>query len=113
MRPILFVFLLLISPCTFADTINLTWDSVTVDTSGNEITPTGYKVYVSQSSGVYTTPTASTALPSQTLNMTTLGKYYVVVTAFNAAGESAYSNEITFTVVAKKPAIPQNLKIVP
>ncbi len=41
-----------------------------------------------------------------------VGKYFAVVTAYNAVGESARSNEVTFEVKAKVPSAPKNLSFI-
>lgn len=114
----IFLILLLISPNLFADTFNLAWDASTTDSTGAPLTtPPSYKLYVSpnplKASWPTTLPPYAT-IPSGTtasVVQTTVGKYYAVVTATNAAGESGPSNEISFNVVAKLPAVPTSLRM--
>lgn len=116
MKKLLLV-LLLLPTLVFADTKTLAWDPVTTDVNGNSITVTGYKIYVSQTSGSYTAPAYGNVVgaTTSTLTKTVPGTYYVVATAYitegNVTQESAYSNEVSFTVVAGKPAAVKNLKI--
>ncbi len=94
----------LVSRNTFAGSI-LAWDQ-----SAEVVT--GYRVYYSQVSGEYTNyveiTTNSYALSS--LPLTEGVTYYLIVRAYNAAGESENSNEITYTAPDNTPpAQPQGL----
>lgn len=82
------------------------WYSVTLDWN-KSAGATGYKVYYGTESGKYVTPVdvgnkVKTVLDEEHLTYGT--KYYFVVTAYNDAGESKYSNEVT-----GKPHIPGDL----
>jgi len=87
----------LVSHNTFAGSI-LAWDQ-----SAEPVT--GYRVYYSQVSGEYTDyveiTTSSYALSS--LPLTEVVTYYLIVRAYNAAGESENSNEITYTAPDNTP----------
>ena len=65
---------------------------------------TGYKVHYGTASGSYGTHldvgnTLSTTIP----NLTSGATYYFAVTAYNAAGESSYSNEASATIPVAAP----------
>jgi hypothetical protein len=68
-------------------------------------TATGYKVYLSTTSGVYgaalASPTANTYTASGLTNGT---PYFLVVTATNSAGEGVISNEVSGTPATVPPA---------
>lgn len=108
----LFLALLLLASSAYADPISVAWDAVTLDTAGNPVTITGYKLYESSVAGTYTTAIGTIAQPATNYSFTENrpGKWYLVVTAYNDAGESGKSNEINFTVSLKAPAAPKNLK---
>ena len=113
MRIILATLLFIIPICSFADTLTFQWDEVTTDVNGDPVVDLqGYKLYVSKESGVYTTPKATSTEPKAIITETAIGKYYAVVTAYNSAGESSHSNEISFEVKAKVPSAPQKLNFV-
>lgn len=102
--------LLFLPLLAFADTVTFAWDPVTTDTSGDPITVTGYKLYTSATSGVYpATPATDVTGTSASVNLVP-GTYFAVATAYNDAGESDYSNEITFRVTLK-PSIPQHFRL--
>jgi len=114
MKKLLLIALLLLPLPVLADTFAFTWDPVTTDTNGNQLFDLiGYKLYTSTQSGVYTTvaATVSAAATNVTINKTIPANYFAVVRAYNSAGEAANSNEVTFSVVAKKPAAAVNLQV--
>jgi hypothetical protein len=114
MKKILLALILLFPLSVRADNFNLTWDAVTLGTDGQPVVGLlGYKVYVSSTSGSYTTVKATSATNTATITQIGTGKYYAVVRAYNAVGESANSNEISFVIVDKVPAPPVGFKIVP
>lgn len=115
MKKLLLALLLLIPLSVNADTLNVTWDVVTTGTDGLPVVGLqGYKVYVSTTAGTYgTTPKATTTSNATTITQVGAGKYYAVVRAYNAIGESANSNEVTFTIADKVPTAPLQFKIVP
>lgn len=115
MKKIILALLLLIPYAVKADTLNVSWDAVTTGIDGLPVVGLqGYKVYVSTTSGVYgTTPKVTSTTTSATINQTGAGKYYAVVRAYNLIGESANSNEVTFTILDKVPSPPVQFKIVP
>jgi hypothetical protein len=80
------------SPPSTTSSATLTWNAVT------GATVTGYKVYVGEAPRLYTrTITVSTT--SSTVNSLTVGRtYYFAVTAYNSAGESTPSNEVSKTI---------------
>ncbi len=87
------------------------WDPVTQDIEGNTISVSGYRLYLSNATGAYPNPAAATvATPSATVNVTAPGTYFAVVRAYNAVGESANSNEVSFVIAPKPPRAPGNLK---
>jgi hypothetical protein len=82
---------LLVCPAAFADSVTLAWDA----SSG----ASGYRLYYGTKSG----PPYSISV--DVLNVTTWtvtglgpGTYYFAVTAYNASGESSYSNEVSKTI---------------
>ena len=71
----------------------LTWNAV----SGTTLT--GYKVYVGTAPRQYTRTITVGNVTSSTVNSLTVGRtYYFVVTAYNSAGESTPSNEVSKTI---------------
>lgn len=101
-----------------ADTFKLAWDPVVNDIAGTRLGGVvSYKVYVSNSPIAASWPTTLqpdmvTTETNVVLNKNTVGKYYFVVTAFNDAGESTPSNEVTAEIKQKAPLAPTNLKVV-
>lgn len=107
--------LIMILPAlAFADTFTFSWDAVTKDVNGNTLAVApGYKLYISSTSGQYgTTASATTTAPTTVITENKVGKYYAVVTAYTAVGESAPSNEVTFEVKASVPAAPTKLTFI-
>lgn len=116
----LFVIIILIANVSRADTLNFAWDPVTQDFSGNSIKELqGYKLYVSSSpiaagwpiAGLTPVATVAADTTSKQLINDTVGKYYAVVTAFNSAGESEPSNEVSFEIKIKPPKAPTRLRV--
>jgi len=97
---------------------NLTWNA---STSGG--IPTGYNVYRSNVTGGCSTVTAASctkvgpAVPGNTLSfvdapLSQSTKYFWVVTAFNASGESGPSNEVSATTTPDPaPIAPTGLTV--
>lgn len=85
-----------VSPPTTSSTTSsatLTWNAVT----GTTIS--GYKVYVGEAPRLYTQTITVGTVTSTTVNSLTVGKtYYFAVTAYNGAGESTPSNEVSKTI---------------
>lgn len=80
------------SPPPATSTATLTWNAAT-GTVG------GYKVYVGEAPRLYTRTITVGNVTSSTVNSLTLGRmYYFAVTAYNSAGESAPSNEVSKTI---------------
>jgi Fibronectin type III domain len=70
----------------------LTWNAVTGTISG-------YKVYVGDAPRLYTRTITVGTSTSTSVNSLTVGRtYYFVVTAYNSAGESTPSNEVSKTI---------------
>jgi hypothetical protein len=89
---------LIISPATTTTSsttksATLTWNAVT----GTTIS--GYKIYVGEAPKLYTRTITVGTVTSSTVNSLTVGRtYYFTVTAYNSAGESAPSNEVSKTI---------------
>ncbi len=88
---------LAVSPSTppppSATTATLAWNPVTDQTLD------GYKVYVGTASGLYTSTITVGNLTSYTVGSLTPGTtYYFAVTAYNSAGESSPSNEVSKSI---------------
>lgn len=80
------------SPSPTTSTATLTWNAVTGTVSG-------YKVYVGEAPRLYTRTLTVGNVTSSTVNSLTVGKmYYFAVTAYNSAGESTPSNEVSKTI---------------
>jgi len=103
--PLLLV--LLLATSAHAASVTLAWDAST--SSGI----TGYKIYVSQISGVYG-PTTSAIPTGNVLTYTVTGlnentKYFFVATALRGTAESGFSNQVD-TTTPWGPLLPPNLK---
>jgi hypothetical protein len=80
-------------PPPSATTATLAWGPV------NDPTLDGYKVYVGTTSGLYTRTITVGNLTSYTVDsLTTRTTYYFSVTAYNSAGESLPSNEVSKSI---------------
>jgi len=80
-------------PPPSAATATLAWSPV------NDPTLDGYKVYVGTTSGLYTRTITVGNLTSYTVDsLTTRTTYYFSVTAYNSAGESSPSNEVSKSI---------------
>src|SRR4030042_329650 len=85
----------------YAGTV-LTWDASTG-------TVTGYRIYYGTSSGNYTgieEAGSVTLYPLSNLPLAEEATYYFVVKAYNAAGESDPSNEVTYYCPDSTPPVP-------
>jgi fibronectin type 3 domain-containing protein len=84
-------------------TLSLAWDA---STSTNV---TNYKLYYGTASRSYSQSVSVGAVTQTTLSGLTQGTtYFLAVTASDATGlESAYSNEISFTVPTSLPSVPE------
>jgi hypothetical protein len=106
MKIFLIVTLLLVFsiPALAQGTVNFAWD---VHPEAAQLT--GFKLYQSKVSGSYgLTPVATFsggALVSGSIPKPGLGRYYYVLTAFNAEVESDVSNEVTLTIKPKAPKL--------
>jgi hypothetical protein len=89
---------LIVSPSTelppsTTSSATLTWNAVT------GATITGYKVYYGVAPQQYTQSIDVGNVTSSTVNSLTVGTtYYFVVTAYNSAGESSTSNEVSKSI---------------
>ena len=80
-------------PPPSATTATLAWNPVTDPTLG------GYIIYVGTASGLYTRTITVGNLTSYTVDSLTTGTtYYFAVTAYNSAGESSPSNEVSKSI---------------
>ncbi len=80
-------------PPPSATTATLTWNPVT------DLTLDGYKVHVGTASGLYTRIIDVGNITSYIVDsLTTATTYYFAVTAYNSAGESAPSNEVSKSI---------------
>jgi hypothetical protein len=98
----------LISPAQASQSVTLEWDS---DISS----VVGYRLHHGTSSGIYSDTIEVGKTNSATLsNLAAAKTHYFVVTAYNAVGESAPSNEVSFTTSPTQtptpdpPAAPPN-----
>lgn len=113
-------FLLTLNLTTFAaQPAGLEWDRL------DDATVIGYRIYerfpVPQQTGTFTYTMVGNAVP-QTQTGTVpaftftgalpVGAHTFVCVAYNADGQSDYSNAVTFNVTVK-PAAPQNLRVKP
>ncbi len=79
-------------PPSTTSSATLTWNAVTGTVSG-------YKVYVGEAPRLYTRTITVGNATSSTVNSLTVGRmYYFAVSAYNSAGESAPSNEVSKTI---------------
>jgi hypothetical protein len=89
---------LIISPATTTTSsttksATLTWNAVT------GTTVTGYRIYVGEAPRLYTRTITIGNVTSSTVNSLTVGRtYYFAVAAYNSAGTSAASNEVSKTI---------------
>ncbi|MBX3330290.1 MAG: fibronectin type III domain-containing protein [Nitrospira sp.] len=80
------------SPSPTTSTATLTWNATTGTVSG-------YKIYVGEAPRLYTRTITVSNVTSSTVNSLTVGRmYYFAVTAYNSAGESGPSNEVSKTI---------------
>jgi hypothetical protein len=81
------------SPLPATSTATLAWKAVT----GTTIS--GYKIYVGEAPLLYTRSITVGTVTSYSVNSLTVGRtYYFAVTAYNSAGESTLSNEVSKTI---------------
>lgn len=80
------------SPPPATSTATLRWNATTGTVSG-------YKIYVGEAPRLYTRTITVSNVTSSTVNNLTIGRmYYFAVTAYNSAGESSPSNEVSKTI---------------
>lgn len=89
MSLILTLFMALQAP-VIAGQVKLAWDAVPE--------ATGYKMYVGTASRAYGNPVTLGLETTWTFSPPGGGTYYFAVTAFNAAEESTFSNEVSATI---------------
>jgi hypothetical protein len=94
------LWLFLIAAPLFSGDVKLHWDANT------ETDLQGYKLYWGTASGAYGAPITLGLQNDYTLTGLNPGTYFIAVTAFNAAGESGYSNEVTATIFPPPPPVP-------
>ena len=93
----------------YADTVTLNWSDPATCTDGSAIgsagcpAVTGHKVYCGNVTKTYGAPTTVGTILTYSWTVSTSQMLYCVVTAVNAAGESAYSNEASKTVTIVMP----------
>ncbi len=78
-------------------------------------TITGYNIYRSTTSGVFTAKLNAAPITALTYTDTTVvagTTYFYVVRAVNGTGESPNSNQITVVVPVALPAAPTNLRLI-
>ena len=92
----------------------ISWTAPTLNTDGTPLTDlAGYKIYYGTATGVYGTPKDVGNVMTYPISsvVTTKGTYFLVVTAYNTAGdESDYSNELSFRLKSI-PAKPTGVKV--
>lgn len=80
------------SPTPTTSSATLRWNTVTGTVSG-------YKIYVGEAPKLYSRTITVGNVTSSTVSSLTVGRmYYFAVTAYNSAGESAPSNEVSKTI---------------
>lgn len=85
--------------------INLSWQ----DNSNNE---TGFKINRKNGiNGTYSTATVGANVTTYSDSVSPGSTYYYAVYAYNAYGDSAYSNEASATLLAALPTAPTNLTV--
>ncbi len=103
--------ILFLPTIAFAESVKFVWDAPVGD-----IPVTGYKLYISPTSGVYGPPVSTVLSTSKTYTFyiptNMQGVFFVTVTAYNSVGESERSNEISF-IPKPKPAAANNLRTLP
>lgn len=81
------------SPPTTTKSATLKWNAVT------NTTVSGYRIYIGEVPKLYNRTTTVGPVTSATVNSLTVGKtYYFAVKAYNSAGESSFSNEVSKTI---------------
>jgi hypothetical protein len=86
-----------------AQSVTLAWNA----SSGPNLT--GYRLHYGTSRGIYTQTPINVGAGTTTATVTNLAAgstYYFVVAAYSGAGESAYSNEVSFTATATPTPTP-------
>lgn len=105
---LIFLVALLTGAPAWAIPLNFTWEAPTQNTDGSPYTDQGgFKFYRGTKSGVYGAPVKLGLTTTYIVNVSTPGTYFYAVTAFDSSGnESAYSNEVSFSVDSVAPKAP-------
>lgn len=107
----LFLLALLIPAVVLSEDVTIEWDAPTMNTDDSPLTDlSGYILYWDTTShvgdGAYSNFRVLDTTTNETLTGLAPGTYYVAVKAFNLLSiESAFSNELSFTVSASAPSI--------
>lgn len=111
MKLFLWVLLMLLSVTSAAaqSNVTFTWAATATDITGNPTTISGYKLYLSKTS--FISPTATPTVVTVGTDTTATasldsGIWYGQITAYNSAGESARSNQLSFVVPKLIPIAP-------
>ena len=106
------ILFLMVGVCQAASTVTFEWNA------NSEIDLAGYRLYQTQTPGVYTfgeeNQVAATLTGTETVTITDIpdGTYYWVVTAYdNAGNESGPSNEVTVSLDTFAPDAPSTVVI--
>jgi hypothetical protein len=115
MKKLILALCLLIPAFVRADNISFIWDPVTTGIDGQPVIGLlGYKLYVSNTAGTYgAAPKIQVTGNTTVITENVIGTYFAIVRAYNEAGESANSNEVTFQVRPKVPNAPTQFKKIP
>ena len=96
----------------FAGSATLSWDAPTTNADGSQpAVVTGYRVYSSTLSGQYVSGVDVGNVVNTVMEGLSAGTWYFVVTAYNASGESSYSNEVSKVIPQAKPNAPTGCKV--
>ena len=100
------------NPCALpnACSVVLLWDPY--DPASGTSAPTGYRAYYGPTPSGYTNSTdVGMNVTHSISNLTAGNTYYFAVTAYNSAGESPYSNEVSKTILSCCQAISVTLQL--
>jgi len=105
---VLVAFFFMVGMAQAASNVTLQW------VANSEPDLAGYKIYQSQTSGIYTSVEGTVPVGTETITLEGIpdGTYFWVVTAYDTEGlESGYSNEVTKRLDTTPPDNPQGLLI--
>lgn len=109
MQGVLVVLLSMVASLAIAGGAILTWNASPTDPAN----VTGYKLYRGTASGTYQLSQTLGKVTTATESSLTAGTtYFWVVTAFNSAGESSFSNEASATIPFAIPGAATGLNAV-